>query len=179
MNKKEIKAKVNALLALGTAKTDVFVKLAGQGVKDSQLAHFIASYADQQRCSEHSRKVSVLVTIMIFQALIAFLFSFGAGMKFGPNAKWIIGFISASIPILFAFGFYKNIAGAYNAYIILTIIQLPNSFTELSSNPIATTVVLVINLAVFGYVWYVRKKIFPDFAFIGPKKIKGQYVFSS
>lgn len=29
------------------------------------------------------------------------------------------------------------------------------------------------------YVWYVRQKIFPDFSFIAPKKIKGQYVFTN
>lgn len=178
MNKNEIKARVNDLLASGTAKSDVFAQLTGQGVKDSQLAHFIASYADQQRCDEHSRKVNVLITIMFVQALIAFLIGFGAGMKIGPNAKWIISLASASIPLLFAVGFYKHFAGAYNAYIVLTIIQLPKSLVGLSSNPTATTAVFAINLAVVGYVWYVREKIFPDFAFVGPKKIKGQYVFS-
>lgn len=178
MNKKEIKAKVNDLLASGATKSDVFSQLTEQGVKDSQLAQFIASYADQQRCDEHSRKVNALITIMFFQAIVAFLIGFGAGIKIGPNAKWIISVVSASIPLLFAFGFYKNFAGAYNAYIILTIVQLPKSLEGFSSNPTATTVIFAINLAVVGYVWYVREKIFPDFAFIGPKKIKGQYVFS-
>lgn len=178
MNKKEIKAKVNALLVSGTAKSDVFAQLAGQGVKDSQLAHFIASYPDQQRCDEHTKKVNVLITIMFVQALIASLIGFRAGITIGPNAKWIISVLSASIPLLFAFGFYKNFAGTYNAYIILAIVQLPKSLEGFSSNPTTTAVVLAINLAVVGYVWYVRKKIFPDFAFIGPKKAKGQYVFS-
>jgi hypothetical protein len=31
----------------------------------------------------------------------------------------------------------------------------------------------------FAYVWYVREKIFPDFAFVSPKKVKGKYIFAS
>ena len=120
----------------------------------------------------------MLITIMFVQAFIAFLFGFGAGIKIGPNAKWITSVVSASIPLLFAFGFYKHFAGAYNAYIVLAIVQMPKALAGLSSNPTATAIVFAINLAVVGYVWYVREKIFPDFAFIGPKKIKGQYVFS-
>ena len=42
MNKKEIKAKVTDLISSGMAKSEVFTQLSGHGVKDSQLAYFIA-----------------------------------------------------------------------------------------------------------------------------------------
>ena len=83
MNKKEIQAKVRELLVAGTPKAQVFEQLAGQGAKDSQLAYFIASYADPHRCSDHERKVNVLVTIMFIQALIAFFMGFGIMMTPG------------------------------------------------------------------------------------------------
>lgn len=178
MNKKEIQAKVREMLSACSPKSEVFSQLSGQGVKDSQLAYFIAAYADPDRCSEHGRKVNMLVTIMFVQALLAFLFGLGIGAETGPLAKWIIGALVAAIPLLFAWGFHTHRVGAYNAYILLTIIQLPKSLEGLASSPIATSIIFLINIAIVAFVWYVREKIFPDFAFITPKKIKGVYVFS-
>jgi hypothetical protein len=116
---------------------------------------------------------------MFIQAAIAFLLGFGIGVKIGPNARWIIGGIIALIPLLFAWGFYKNSAATYNAYIFLSIIQLPKQFEGFSSSPVATTIGFAIGILLVAFIWYVRRKIFPDFAFITPKKVKGQYVFSS
>jgi hypothetical protein len=179
MNKKEIQAKVTKLLLSGAAKSEVFAQLSGQGVKDSQLAYLIASYADPNRCDEHDRKVNILITIMFIQAAIAFLIGFGIGAKMGPNAKWIIGTLVALIPMLFAWGFYKHRVGAYNAYILLTIVQLPKSFEGFSLTPIASSVGIAISIGLLAYVWYVRDKLFPGFAMMTPKKIKGKYVFAS
>lgn len=178
MNKKEIKARVSELLSSGTAKSEVFAQLSGQGIKDSRLAYFIAAHPDAARCDEHSGKVKVLIAIMLVQALIVFLLGFGIGAKIGPNAKWIVAALITLIPLLFAWGFYKNLVGTYNAYIFLTIIQFPKLFEGFSSDPIATSIVLAINISILAFVWYVREKIFPDFAFITPKKVKGKYAFS-
>lgn len=178
MNKKEIQAKVRELLVGGTPKAQVFEQLAGQGAKDSQLAYFIASYADPHRCSDHERKVNVLVTIMFIQALIAFFMGFGIGTTIGPNARWILGVLIALIPLAFAWGFYTHRVGAYNAYILLSVIQLPRSFEGFTSSPVATSIAVGLSVGVLAFVWYVRSKLFPDFAFITPKKIKGAYAFS-
>ena len=178
MNTKEVQAKAHELLAAGTAKTDAFAQLTGQGVKDSKLAYFIASYADPKRCDDHEGKVNILITIMFAQALIASFLGFGIGATIGPNAKWIVGALIALIPLLFAWGFYTHRVGAYNVYILLTVVQLPRSFEGFTSSPVATFIAIVINVAMLGYVWYVREKIFPDFAFITPKKLKGKYVFA-
>lgn len=179
MSKKEVKAKVRELLVAGTAKATAFEQLTGQGVKDSQLAYFIASYADPVRCITHERKVILLIGLMFVQALIAFLVGWGIGATIGPNAKWIVGALVALIPLLFAWGFRKHLAGAYNAYILLTIIQVPRSLEGFTANPVATSIAIAVNLAVLAYVWYVRQQLFPDFVFISPKKSKGEYAFSS
>ncbi|WP_310447964.1 hypothetical protein [Thiobacillus sp.] len=179
MNKKEIQAQVTDLLSSGVPKSEVFAKLSGQGVKDSQLAHFIASYADPFRCDTHDGKINILITIMFIQALFAALLGFGIGAKIGPNAKWITPLLIAAIPLLFAWGFYKYRAWAFNAYILLSIVQLPRSLEGFTSSPIATSIGFAISVGMFAYVWYVREKIFPDFAFITPKKTKGKYIFGS
>jgi len=179
MNKKEVQAKVRELLIAGTPKEKVFEQLAGQGVKDRQLAYFIASYADQDHCDDHGNKIDFLVTVMFIEAMIAFFVGYGIGSEIGPNAKWILGSLGALMPLLFGYGFYKNRVGAYNAYIFLSILQIPRSFEGFSSSPVATSIAIGVNVAVLAYVWYVRSKLFPDFAFMSPKKIKGEYVFSS
>jgi len=84
-----------------------------------------------------------------------------------------------SIPLMFAWGFYKHRVGAYNAYIILTITQLPRSLGDFAHSPVASTIGLAIGLGILGYVWFVRHKLFPDFAFVTPRKVKGQYAFES
>lgn len=179
MNKKEIKAQVKELISSGVPKPEVFAKLSGKGLKDNQLAHFIASYADPYLCDLHDRKINVLITLMFIQAVFALLAGFGIGAQIGPNAQLIFAALCALVPLLFAFGFYKHMAGAYNAYILLAIVNLPRQLEGFSSSPVVTSVALAMSVGMLGYVWYVRQKIFPDFSFISPKKIKGQYVFSS
>jgi hypothetical protein len=178
MNKKEIKNKVNELLASGVAKSEVFAQLSGQGVKDNQLAYYIAAYAPPHLTEEYAGKVSTLVTLMFVQALIASFMGFIIGAKIGPTAQWVFAVLIASIPLLFAWGFYKNYVGAYNAYILLSVVQIPKQFTGISESPIATSIGIAVGLGILIFVWYLQRKIFPDFTFVAPKKIKGKYVFS-
>ena len=178
MKKKEIKAKVHELLAAATPKAKVFEQFVGHGVTDHQLAFYIASYADPNRCLIHQRKVNILLGMMFIQAILAFFVGVGIGAKVGPKAIWVIGALFMLIPLLFAFGFYKNWAGAYNAYILLAIINFPKTLQDFSARPEATTIGFIIGVALLAYVWYVRRQLFPDFAFIGPKKLKGKYVFT-
>lgn len=179
MTKNEMKLMVRELLTAGTPKSQVFAQLRGKGIKDKHLAFAIASYADPIRCSQHDHEVNVLITIMFVQALIGFLLGYYAGAEIGPNAKWILAIIIASIPLLFAWGFYMHRVTAFHVYIVLTMVQMPNVLKGFSVQPVATTIALVINLSVLAYVYYLRDKLFPDFAFISPKKLKGEYKFSS
>ena len=179
MDKKGIKRKVTEMLNAGNPKSEVFKALSGGVVKDNQLALFIASHPNHLLYEENYKKVNGLISIMFLQALFAALLGFGIGSKMGPTAAWVVAALLALIPLLFAFGFYKNHAGTYNAFILLTIIQLPKMFTGITETPVATGIGVVIGLSILGYAWYVRSLLFPDFTLITPKKIKGQYVFSS
>jgi hypothetical protein len=179
MNNKEVRAQVRDLLDKGTAKAEVFAQLTGQGAKDSRLAYFIASYPDPKRRNENGRKVSILIMVMIAQSLIGFLVGYGLGAETGPVAKWLLGALVALVPLIFAWGFYLPRVGAYNAYVLLTIIQLPRSFAGFQSTPIEVLIAVTINVAVLAYVWHVRDKLFPDFRFIYPRRSKGKYVFTS
>ncbi len=178
MDKIEIKAKVHDLLDSGMHKSDVFTQLSGQGVKDSYLAQSIASYPNPILCAMHRLKVSILVTIMVIEAGLGLWLGYSIGAMIGPNAKWIAGLLTAAIPLLFAWGFYNHFAKAYNIFIILTIVQFHNVLRGFTEEPISTFIAVIINIGVLSYVWYVRQKLFPDFAFITPKKVQGKYVFT-
>lgn len=179
MNKKEIKAQVGTLLEAGTPKSEVFSRLSGQGVKDRQLAYFIAAHPLPWRCDAHERKVNVLVSIMLLQAMFGFFAGFVIGSAIGPLARWILAGVVALFPVLFARGFYKHKVGAYNAYLLLSIVFLPKSLAGFGEHPVANGIALAINLSTIAFVWYVRSKLFPDFVAFSPAKVKGQYRFEN
>ena len=45
--------------------------------------------------------------------------------------------------------------------------------------PGSSVFALALGVAWIGYTWFVRSKLFPDFAFMGPRKVGGLYQFSS
>jgi hypothetical protein len=179
MDKKRMRTRARELLVNGMAKSKVFEQMSGQGVKDAQVAYFVASYVDPARREAHRGKIRILIAIVLVQALIGFAFGFVlGGVARGPYAALIVGGLIAAIPLWIGWGFHKNQVGAYNAYIVLTIFQGYRMFDGFTSAPIATSVVVVINLAILSLVLYVREKLFPGFLLMTPKKIKGRYVFS-
>ena len=178
MNKKEIKAEVAELISGGLPKADVFAKPTGQGVKDYALARYIASYADPQRCRANQGHIRAVLVIAWLQVLIGVLVGFSIGSETSPLGGLIVGGLVAGFALLFVFGFSKNKAFAYNAYLILAITQIPRQFHGISEEPTSTMIGLAIGLALLGYIWYVRSRLFPDFTFLWPRKISGKYVFS-
>ncbi len=178
MNKAEIKTAVKDLLSSGAKKSDVFSRLSGQGLKDSLLAYIIAAHPNSLRCEQHRGKVNILITLVFIQAVIAFLIGYGLGLKIGPNAKWVIAIISSAIPLLFIYGFYTNHVGAYNAWILLSLIQITRSILDsFSGSKTSTLISLTISICLTAYVWYVRNNISPGFNLSQPKKINNQYIF--
>lgn len=177
MNKKQIKAKVNALLTAGVGKTAVFRLLSGHGVRDSLLAHYIASHVDVSEVDEHANKIDRLLWVMYAQALLGVWIGWTMAASWGPVGKGVALLLCAGLPLFFAWGFYKNLAGFYNAYLLLQVVQLPKLFKDFNTDPVVTLIAVAINVAILAYVWYVRSKLFPDFLAFSPKKASGKYVF--
>lgn len=101
MNKKEVKAKVNALLGSGVGKTAVFRLLQGKGVRDSVLAHYIASHVDASEVDEHATKIDRLLWLMYATALLGLWAGWGMAASFGPVGKGVILLLCAGLPLLF------------------------------------------------------------------------------
>ncbi len=177
MNKKEAKAKVKDLLSSGVPRSEVFTQLSGQGIKDSLLASLIASSADPYLCHMHDRKVNAVITLMFIQAALALLIGFSIGSAIGSDARWVVDGLSALVPLLFAWGFYNHLAGAYNAYIVLYAGSVAGQLEGVTSGSITMLVGSAIGIGMFIYVCYVRQKIFPDWAFLHQERSRGDMCF--
>lgn len=144
MDKKELKAKVKELLDSGKTKTEVFKKLSSPDIKEGVLAYYIASYVYQERVKEQKWKINIIIFTMVIQALLIFLIGLGISI--------ILALILTLIPVIFIWAFKKNHIGAYNAYLVLTVVQLPKSIEGLIKDPIATTIGLAISIGLFALV---------------------------
>ncbi|KPN91228.1 hypothetical protein [Pseudomonas nunensis] len=179
MNKKEIKQQITAMLDAGRSKTETFKAFSGGAVKDRVLAYWIGSHPDPARNAQHQGKVKVLLGLMIAQALLGALTGFSLGALIGPKAMVIFTLIGGLIPLWFAYGFYKYRAQFYTVYVILSLSQASQVFKGFSEDPVSTLIGAAIGLGLVFFVAWLKTLLFPDLNFIGPKKIKGQYVFSN
>lgn len=179
MNKKEIHAEVNRRLAQGDSKTVTFKALRGQGVRDAVLANMIASYAEPARVEAHATAVKVLVLITGVQLVMAAMVTFVLSLSMGWLAAVAFTTVVGAFCYLFVWGFRHHRAWAYNVSIFLTVINLHRHFKDFGAAPVMNTLLLLFSLGVLGLTLYLRLKLFPDFVFITPQKIRGEYKFSS
>lgn len=179
MNAKEAQEKIITMLAGGSKKDDVFNQLIGQGVSDRKIAYMIASYADPALCKANKGLINGVLAVAWVQFGLGALIGLSMGLTRGlASGLFIASFISI-FTLAFVWGFLKNKAWAYNATILLSIIQLSRQLSGYVESPIETSIFLAISVAWIAYVWYVRDKLFPDFTFTSPRKVNGKYVFIS
>jgi hypothetical protein len=178
MDKKEMKARIEEMLSAGEKKRDVFDALSGEGVKDRVIAYWIAAHVAPQRCAANKWHIRALIVISWIELVLGLLVGFSIGVKTSPVAGLVTGVAVGLFCALFVWGFTKNRANVYNATILITLIQIPRAVQGFSSESGITLIALLINLALVAYVWFVRNRLFPDFAFVSPRKSNGQYVFS-
>ncbi len=178
MNKKEVRAKVTEMLSAGEKKQNVFAELSGKGVKDWVLANFIASHVDLRRCTENRTHRRIVIAIAYVQVVAAILIGLYMAADSSVTLGLVFGAMALLLTALFVWGFSKNKAGAYNAFLFLSLTQFPQQFKGFSENPVVTSVRLAIALGIITYVGFVRYRLFPDFVFLGARKVNGRYVFS-
>ncbi|HDR8962619.1 hypothetical protein [Burkholderia vietnamiensis] len=178
MNKKEAKTRIAALLSAGARKADVLAELAGHGLKEQLLARLIASRPDPALCRRNRVHTRILVGLGVAQLLIsvALAYVFAAG-GLGIGATLLFGALTVSLSLLFIWGFATHRVGAYHAFIVLSLLQLPKTIAALGRDPSAALPSLAVTVILVGYVWFVRNRMFPDFGWFSPRKIDGRYAF--
>ncbi|KWF30230.1 hypothetical protein [Burkholderia pseudomultivorans] len=186
MNKQEAKTRIAVLLSAGTRKADVLAELSGQGVKDRVIAGLIASRPDPERCRRNKVHTWILVAIGIAQLIISLLLgivlfeAYGQLGSAGSLAKGLaLLFLALTVPLslLFIWGFATHRVGVYHAFIVLSLLQLPKTLSDLPHEPATALPSLAITLALVAYVWFVRNRMFPDYGWLTPRKVDGHYAF--
>ncbi|WP_446904197.1 permease [Burkholderia sp. YIM B11467] len=182
MNRKEAKTRIAVLLSAGTRKADTLAELSGQGLKDRVLAGLIASRPDPERCRKNKVHTWILVALGIAQLaislMLAYYFSAAAGDA-GASGGFVALFLLLTVPLslLFIWGFATHRVGAYHAFILLSLLQLPKTIAGLGRDPSTALPGLVVTLVLVGYVWFVRNRMFPDYGWFTPRKVEGRYAF--
>ncbi|WP_174906400.1 permease [Burkholderia diffusa] len=178
MNKKEAKTRIAALLSAGARKADVLAELAGQGLKDRVLARLIASRPDPELCRKNKLHTRVLIALGIAQLLISVALAYLILVD-GLNMGAAVLFLALTVPLslLFIWGFATHRVGAYHAFIILSLLQVPKTIADLGHDPSTALPTLGVTVILVGYVWFVRNRLFPDFGWFTPRKVEGRYAF--
>ncbi|KVF68520.1 permease [Burkholderia diffusa] len=178
MNKKEAKTRIAALLSAGARKADVLAELAGQGLKDRVLARLIASRPDPELCRKNKVHTRVLIALGVAQLLISVALAYLILVN-GLNIGAAVLFLALTVPLslLFIWGFATHRVGAYHAFIILSLLQVPKTIADLGRDPSTALPTLGVTVILVGYVWFVRNRLFPDFGWFTPRKVEGRYAF--
>ncbi|MFM2480682.1 hypothetical protein [Celerinatantimonas sp. YJH-8] len=175
MNTKEIKRKIEQQICSGVSKTVIFEQLTAAGIPERKAAFWIASYAKPELIRANQFHVRSVFSINVIIAVLAFLAGFSVAS--GISALFA-GVLLAIIPALLSMGFYKNLLGSYQAFIILTIVGLPRLFERMHELQGTLIFALLLNVALLGYICFVRIRIFPDMHWFGPRKKNGHYIFT-
>ena len=178
MEKKEIKAEIKRLLPT-TSRKEIYQSLLEKGADKKTAARCLASTPDMAAAAFHQDKTNILIAgMLLLMAASIVLFLFIGLLDKSADVGVIIGFV-VLFSLLFCWGFYKNSLLAYNAYIVIALIQFPGLFEDFMASPIINTIMLAISVFLFALVWILRSKIYPDDDdWFGPKKVNGNYVFT-
>ncbi|MGU7839614.1 permease [Burkholderia sp. AW33-5] len=178
MNKKEAKTRIAALLSAGARKADVLAELAGQGLKDRVLARLIASRPDPELCRKNKVHTRILIALGVAQLLISLALAYLLlvdGLSIGAAVLFLA--LTVPLSLLFIWGFATHRVGAYHAFIVLSLLQVPRTIADLGRDPSAALPTLGVTVILVGYVWFVRNRLFPDFGWFTPRKVEGRYAF--
>ena len=167
------------MLEGGHSRSETFKALSGGKVKDRVLAGWIGARRDPVLRKRHAVKVNILVALMGIWGLLGGIAGLVQINDGGIAMAVAMVLIVGVIPLLFAWGFYQGIAVVYTIYITFTISQIPRELAGFSEEPVSTLLGVAFILAMVFYAAWVKSLLFPDLAMIGPKKIKGQFVFTN
>lgn len=163
------------LLNKGLRKSDIYKKYQDCGFPEKKLALMVAALPDQFLCHKYEKMNNLLILLMFIQACISALFGFNTGALMGGNNILLFGLISIAVPMLFIIGFYRYSLTAYNAFIILGIIQFPRLFKDAYQEPVLTALIITFSILTMAYVWYLKSRLYPESGLFGLKKSDGEY----
>lgn len=178
MTKRDIKARIAQLGALGVSSADIFLELRGLAYSDLSLALLLASRPAPYRCAAHKGKVRFMTAVAILQAMLGFFV--GWQIAYAEHLPWplAIAAVTCALPTLTAIGFIRNHLAAYNLYIAVSLVQYALQVRDIIDGYSAAWVGVLLSSLMLTFVIYLRMHLFPGVGVFLPKKDKnGNYVF--
>ena len=169
MNSKKAYAKVATQISQGKTKLEIFDDLKKTFGHDDSLAKIVGSFPDTSLAIKY-RKVNILLFyILLFSALLKVAMSIPLILSLSVFALPLL----LIIPILnlyFAFEVYKKRGYIYRILGILAIAGIFKSIDNIHLINIITIFNVLLMATISTLSFYLGKKMFPNYKFIGPKK---------
>lgn len=162
----------------GATRAEIFDEYKHQSLPEKRVASLVASLKDDTLCQLFSGRNNILIGFMFFQALLAAIVGYSAGLSIGGQAPFWLAGIATAIAFLFIIGFYRYSLVAYLAYIFISISQLPKLFQEPGDSLLALLIALSVSLGGIAFVWHIKSKLYPFFSIFGAKKTNSGFSFN-
>jgi len=177
MNKREAKMKVHEMLTMGRKKSEVFDVLSGQGVKAQVLARLIASHLDPRRYAETRIHVRIAIAFLILQLLFLLAVCVNLALTESMVGAAFLGLFLLVFQGSIIWGLVVSNACIYNVVLLLSVTELGRQSLAFLAHRGSSILAFAISLSFYAYLMFIRRRLFPDFNFITPRKQGGRYVF--
>lgn len=180
--KRDTRKRIAEYLAQGMSREEAFHRLQGGVFSDHNLATIIAATPNHQLIVTHKSKVWLMCLVSVLQILLGLFVGWQIGATLGDGSAVLCALLMALIPSLMLWGFLRNSINAYNAYILVQLLQIPPQTKMLIDGGWETPVGwagLAITMSLITYAFVLRRLLFPSMGIFSARSSKdGEYVFA-
>ena len=180
--KRDTRKRIAEYLAQGMSREEAFYRLQGGVFSDRNLATIITATPNPQLIVAHKWKVWLMRLVSVLQVLLGLFVGWQIGAPLGDGSAVLCSLLMALIPSLMFWGFLRNSINAYNAYILVQLLQIPPQTKLLMDGGWETPagwIGIAITLSLITYAFVLRRLLFPGMAVFSARSSKdGEYVFA-
>ena len=180
--KRETRKRIAEMLKQGMSRDEIFGRLQGGAFRDANLATVLAASPSPELAATHKWKVRIMLLVSALQITLGLFVGWGIGEPAGIETAILAAFLVAAIPSLMFWGFWRNNINAYNAYMLVAMLQIPPQTKMLLDGGWETAagwIGMGITLSLITYAAVLRHLLFPYMGLFSARSNKeGEYVFS-
>ncbi|MPN20767.1 hypothetical protein SDC9_168146 [bioreactor metagenome] len=181
-SKRDTRKRIGEYLRQGMSREEAFHRLQGGAFSDRNLATILAATPDSKLVDANKWKVGLMLVVSFLQVLLGFFVGWQIGAQLGEGSAVLCSLLMALIPSLMFWGFLRNSINAYNAYILVQMLQIPPQGKMLLDGGWETPagwMGLAITFTLICYAFVLRRSLFPSMGIFSARSSKeGDYVFA-
>ncbi len=181
-SKRDTRKRIVEYLGQGMSREETYHRLQGGVFSDRNLATIIAASPDSALVDSNKWKVRLMRIVSFLQVLLGLFVGWQIGAPLGEGSAVLCSLMMALIPSLMFWGFLRNSINAYNAYILVQLLQIPPQTKMLIDGGWETPagwIGVAITLSLITYAFVLRRLLFPSMGIFSARSSKdGEYVFA-